>query len=100
MIAWSTPGVDMLEGRRDLAVVWDLRIAPAYRRSGIGSMLWRACEAWAREHGCTQIRVETQDINPDACAFYAAMGCSVVVIRPNAYPEAPGETQIIWERSL
>ena len=30
--AVATPGVDMLEGRTDLAGVWDLRDAPAHRR--------------------------------------------------------------------
>src|SRR5690606_12460462 len=30
VIAFDTPGLNMLEGRRDVAVVWDIRIAPQW----------------------------------------------------------------------
>jgi GNAT superfamily N-acetyltransferase len=96
VLAWNTPGVDMLQGRTDLAVVWDLRVAASHRRTGIGGQLWTAALEWSRKKGCTELRVETQDINPAACRFYAAKGCVPIVTRPNAYPEAPGETQIVW----
>ena len=39
MVAHSSPGVDMLEGREDLAVVWDIRVHPSVRRSGVGRRL-------------------------------------------------------------
>ncbi len=38
-VAFDTPGVFMLEARRDLAVLWDLRSKPAYR--GVGIPLFR-----------------------------------------------------------
>jgi len=47
VIAFDAPGVNMLEGRRDLAVVWDIRVAPQWRRKGVGGMLFRAAEDWA-----------------------------------------------------
>ena len=34
VVAWHTPGCHMLEGRSDLAVLWDLRVAPTARRRG------------------------------------------------------------------
>jgi ribosomal protein S18 acetylase RimI-like enzyme len=39
IVATATPGVDLLEGRSDLAVVWDLRVAPAYRRQSVAAAL-------------------------------------------------------------
>lgn len=70
MIAWQTPGVNILEGREDLAVLWDIRVDSAYRREGVGEKLfWRTVE-WARIKGCKLLKVETQNINVPACRFY------------------------------
>ncbi|RYG20133.1 GNAT family N-acetyltransferase [bacterium] len=38
-VAWNTPGIDMLEGRNDLAVLWDIRVAPEMRGQGVGKAL-------------------------------------------------------------
>jgi GNAT superfamily N-acetyltransferase len=92
--------VDLLEGRRDLAVVWDLRVEADRRRGGVGTALWRAAESWARAQGCTHVKVETQDVNVPACLFYARQGCTLRGIHPGAYPHSPGETQLLWVRSL
>lgn len=48
VVALGTPGVDAPEGRRDLAVLRDLRVAPAHRGRGIGRVLFAAAAAWAR----------------------------------------------------
>jgi GNAT superfamily N-acetyltransferase len=31
------PAVELLEGRRDLALLWDLRVAPSHRGRGVGA---------------------------------------------------------------
>lgn len=49
VIAWQTPGVNMLEGRNDLAVLWDIRVHPECRRQGIGSKLFSQAVNWACE---------------------------------------------------
>ena len=69
VIAFNTAGVNMLEGRSDLAVLWDLRVRPEVRRTGIGSELFTATETWARASGCRSLKVETQNINVPACCF-------------------------------
>jgi len=61
VIAFDSASVDMLEGRKDLAVLWDLRVQPEYRRRGVGAALFRAVEHWTTSKGCTEIRVETQN---------------------------------------
>jgi ribosomal protein S18 acetylase RimI-like enzyme len=100
VLAWNTPGVDMLEGRSDLVVMWNLRIHPDYRRQHIGSLLFAKAVEWGRMKGCRELKVETQDINVRACKFYGAMGCELRVVRPNAYPSLPDEVQFLWYRAL
>ena len=99
-VAFDTPGLEMLGGRRDVAVLWDIRVLPARRRQGIGARLFRAAEGWARSVGCRRLVVETQDVNVDACRFYARQGCTLASIDPHAYPGLPGEAQLIWHKDL
>jgi ribosomal protein S18 acetylase RimI-like enzyme len=99
-IALETPGVDMLEGRDDLAVLWDLRVLLARRGQGIGAALFRAAERHAIERGMRTLKVETQNINAPACRFYARMGCVLGAIHRHAYPDLPDETQLLWYRAL
>jgi ribosomal protein S18 acetylase RimI-like enzyme len=99
-IAHNTPGVNMLEGRRDLAVVWDLRVAPEYRGRGVGTRLWRAAEAWTRERRSRILKVETQNINVRACRFYAAQGCVLGAMHRHAYRDFPDEVQMLWYKEL
>lgn len=100
VIAFDTRGVDMLRGQRDLAVLWDLRVAPELRGRGVGAALFRASEAWAAARGCTALEVETQNVNAAACRFYARMGCALASIDRHAYPALPQEIQMIWCKEL
>jgi GNAT superfamily N-acetyltransferase len=99
-IAFNTAGVTMLEGRTDLAVLWDIRVAPTVRHRGIGSALFRAVEAWAIARRCRELKIETQNINVPACRFYAAHGCALRRVNRSAYPTLPGEVQLLWYKAL
>jgi GNAT superfamily N-acetyltransferase len=99
-VAFDTPGLTMLEGRRDLAVLWDIRVSPEARRQGVGSALFAMVEAWARLHGCRQLMTETQNINVRACRFYERQGCQLRAIDRAAYPELPDEIQLLWYKDL
>ena len=100
VVAFRTPGVDLLEGRDDLAVLWDLRVAPEVRRTGVGRSLFAAAAAWATNRGASQLKVETQDVNAAACRFYAARGCELAAVDRSAYPDLPGEAQLLWVLAL
>ncbi len=100
ILAFDTPDVLMLEGRRDLAVVWDLRVAPDERGRGVGAALWRASESWAFARGCRHLKVETQNVNVPACRFYARQGCVLGGIQRFAYPALPEEVQLLWHKAL
>ncbi len=100
VVAFNTAGVNMLEGRRDLAVLWDIRVSPEARGQGAGFALFRAVEAWAAARGCRQLKIETQNINVPACRFYARQGCVLGAINRFAYREFPDEVQLLWYKTL
>jgi GNAT superfamily N-acetyltransferase len=99
-VAFDTPELTLLEGRRDLAVLWDIRVSPDARRQGVGSALFKRVEAWAQLHGCQQLKVETQNTNVRACRFYERQGCQLRAIHRAAYPELPQEIQLLWYKDL
>jgi GNAT superfamily N-acetyltransferase len=90
----------MLEGRRDIAAVWDIRVHPDRRGCGIGSMLFEAATEWAKKRECRILKVETQNINVPACRFYAARGCVLGSLDCFAYAELPHEVQLMWYKTL
>lgn len=100
-VAWNTGGVNMLEGRDDLAVLWDIRVSPDCRGQGIGTCLFQVAADWARGRGCRELKVETQDINVPACRFYARQGCVLRAIDSRAYcPALPDEAMLLWYLAL
>lgn len=99
-VAWDAPDVAMLEGRRDLAVLWDLRVAPAWRGRGVGAALLAAAERWALARGARRLKVETQNVNVAACRFYARRGCVLGAVHRFAYPALPDEAQLLWYKGL
>lgn len=100
VIAFETPDLQMLEGRGDLAVLWDIRVTPEARRGGIGALLFAAAADWANARSCRQLKVETRNTNVPACRFYARQGCTLGAIHRFAYPEQPSEVQLLWYKDL
>jgi GNAT superfamily N-acetyltransferase len=99
-IAFGTEGLASLEGRDDLAMLWDIRVSLETRGQGVGAALFDAAEAWATTKGCSQLKAETQNINVPACRFYARQGCVLGGIHRFAYPELPHEIQLLWYKQL
>jgi GNAT superfamily N-acetyltransferase len=100
VVAHDTPGVHKLEGRKDIAALWDLRVHPDHRRTGIGSRLFAAALKWTEERGCRILKVETQNINVPACRFYAKLGCVLGSVNRYAYREFPEEVELVWYKEL
>jgi GNAT superfamily N-acetyltransferase len=98
--AWNCPRFDLLENRLDLTHIVDLRVAPEARAQGIGKALFQEAAKWAKDKNCTELRVETQDTNPEACRFYAAMGCRLHSVEANAYGPDIDELKLIWTLPL
>lgn len=100
---FAMPGVSVLHGRRDAAVLWDIRVAPRYRGQGLGSRLFHLAAARARQSGFRRMQIETQNVNVPACRFYAALGCTLEAINRNGYvasPQVAHETMLLWYYDL
>jgi GNAT superfamily N-acetyltransferase len=103
VVAWNTNGVDMLESRRDMSVLWDIRVIPERRGQGIGKLLFEYAAAWSKAKGCMQMKIETQNVNVNACRFYEAQGAVLGDIRRFAYQgdaRVKDEIQLNWYLAL
>lgn len=102
-VVLNSPEVHMLENRSDLAVLWDIRVQPEYRGHGVGRKLFQQAVQWAKEQGCTQLKIETQNVNIPACRFYARQGCHLGAILRYGYvgsPEVAQEAMLLWYLDL
>jgi GNAT superfamily N-acetyltransferase len=100
-VAFDTTGVFMLEARKNLAVLWDIRVRPEAR--GVGIMLFRYAARWSRAQGCTQMKIETQNVNVPACRFYQRMGATLGEIHRFGYAavaEVAHEVMLCWYLDL
>ena len=98
-VARNTPLVNMLENRKDLAVLWDIRVHPDWQRKGLGTRIFRHAASWAKQLGCTQMKIETQNVNVPACRFYARQGCILGGINRFGYAGCPSvahEAMLLW----
>jgi len=105
-IASRDKNVNMLSGRDDLAVLWDIRVGgEPYKHQGIGQALFDMAANWSREQGLVQMKIECQSNNVPAVKFYHKQGAELCAI--NEYcgygdyadynaPEFRHETQFIW----
>lgn len=99
-VVFRAPDVEMLAGRADVALLWDIRVATARRGQGVGSALLAAVEGWAAAREAAWLEVETQTINAPACRFYERHGFVLRAVNPFAYPTLPTETQLLWHKRL
>jgi len=92
--------IDLLRGRPDTALLWDLRVALDARHRGVGTMLLKSVEAVAVGYHARRLMVETQQVNVPACRFYQRNGFALTDVRPHAYRDLPDEVQLLWEKPL
>lgn len=76
--------------RPDQAEVLHIRIHPATRRQGVGRILMSGLETRARELGFQELHLDTATNQPEAIAFYRALG----------YVDAGTETHPDWAWTL
>lgn len=74
----------------DQAEVLHIRVHPATRRQGVGRLLMHGLETRARELRFQELHLDTATNQPDALAFYRALG----------YADAGTETHPDWSWTL
>lgn len=99
-VAMRDSTVALLEGRDDLALLFDLRVDSSVRQRGVGRALLKAVVEWSVARGARWLLVETQDVNVPACRFYSRNGFVLDAANRGAYPDLPDETQLLWLREL
>jgi ribosomal protein S18 acetylase RimI-like enzyme len=98
--AFRSADVELLEGRDDLVVLWDIRVAPDASRTGVGSALVSRVEDWARIRHCCELKLETQNSNVAACRFYQSQGFRLTEANRDVYPGHPEDVQLIWRKRV
>lgn len=77
----------------------DLRVSKKTRRQGIGKILMNKAIEWSLNKKLAGLRLETQDINVNACKFYKAMGFSLKGFDQCLYhsiPNSKKEVALYW----
>ena len=100
ILAMKTAEVHLLRGRNNLAILWDIRINETERGKGIGRMIFEKIVGICRISQIEKLHIETQNNNYGACKFYQKMGCQLIRIDLDSYPEFPDEAQLLWQYIL
>ncbi len=98
-IAGKTNGLDMLSGRNDACVLWDIRVEDTYKHNGIGQKLLDMGISGAKEDGYSQMIIECQNNNVAACHFYRKQGALLSKVDMYAYyleADIKDEIQMVW----
>ena len=99
-LATKTQNCDMLEGRDDLAVLWDIRVNNKYQHQKIGQTLFNMAKKYTSENGFKQLKVECQNTNPASVNFYHKQGMILSGINEYAYKDSPNKVQLLWYLDL
>ena len=97
------PGAYVGDIDMTFAQMFDIRVSPELRRSGIGAKLIPQAASFARQLGCKFLKIETQNTNVPACKFYAKQGCklgNIDLYAYKAYSYAEHEVRIVWYLEL
>lgn len=102
-VAGTTPDSNMLCGREDACVLWDIRVIDEYKHRGVGQKMLDAGIENAKADGYTQMIIESQNNNVTACNFYRKQGAVLSKIDMYAYYQEEScrdEVQFIWYLDL
>ena len=88
-VAAKTKEVNMLSGREDISLLWDIRVDNRCKGQGVGTELFRLAADWSRGNGYKQMKIETQNNNVAACRFYHKQGACLAAFDEFAYFHDP-----------
>ena len=81
------------------AQIYNIAIAPEFRRAGIGEALLRHMSARAEEDGCVLVTLEARSSNEAAMALYRKLGFREVGRRKGYYAKG-GEDAVLMDLDL
>jgi ribosomal protein S18 acetylase RimI-like enzyme len=92
---WQYPADDS-----EVMVIHTLIISRKTDRKGLGSDFLAYYEAFALEHGCKYLRLDTNARNAAARAFYKRHGYKEIGIVPTVFNGIPGVDLVLIEKKL
>ena len=84
----------------EVCVLHTLVIAPSAGGRGFGGKFVRFYEDYAREHGCAELRMDTNARNARARAMYAGLGYREIGIVPTVFNGIPNVDLVLLEKHL
>lgn len=83
-----------------IMVLHTLVIDPNVKGHGLGRAFVAFYERYAREAGCTCLRLDTNALNMNACAFYKKLNYDEVVVLPCEFNGISGVELVMLEKRL
>ncbi len=83
--------------------LFDIRVEPEKRGTGIGTLLLKNVNEYLRRLDVKYLKIETQNTNVPACKFYRQQGCSLGSIERYAYhdyADVEHEVRLLWYLTL
>lgn len=81
-------------------VLHTLAVRPSLSGKGHGSQFALFYESYASDHGCTVLRIDTNEINIKARRLYSRLGYREAAIIPCVFNGIPGVNLVCLEKSL
>ncbi|MBS1724768.1 MAG: GNAT family N-acetyltransferase [Armatimonadetes bacterium] len=100
VVALRPVDYELSPGAQEAAVLVDIRVDAEFRGQRVGHALLAACISAAKEAGCRELWVETQDTNVPACRFYLNEGFELASVTLNAYEGFSDEAKVVLRMSL
>ncbi len=83
-----------------VCVLHTLVISPAAMGRGLGRQFVRFYEAYALEHGCRELRIDTNERNGAARAMYRSLGYTETAVVPTVFNGISGVRLVLLEKWL
>lgn len=83
-----------------VCVLHTLTVSPKAAHQGLGSAFVRFYEQYAAEHGCPELRIDTNERNLRARAMYRWHGYKEIGIFPTVFNGIPGVNLVLMEKSI
>ncbi|MBR4502907.1 MAG: GNAT family N-acetyltransferase [Clostridia bacterium] len=83
-----------------VCVLHTLVVSPKAARRGLGRQFASFYEAWARDHGCTELRIDTNARNLPARNMYRSLGYREIDVVPTVFNGIGGVELVLLEKHL
>ena len=83
-----------------VCVLHTLAISPRAGRSGLGTQFIEFYESYARDHGCCELRLDTNERNLIARKMYKKLGYKEIGLAPTVFNGIPGVNLVLLEKHL